>query len=159
MLLYHGSNVIVKNPVFVPQKKELDFGRGFYLTSDYSQAVRWAKTKTERNNIGNASVSTYEFDEEYASTLKVLQFNKPNRKWLRYVTANRKDIPHKDPWDIVIGPVANDRTAVAIGLYFRCAIDATSTIRMLLTYKLKDQYCIKTDMALKSITFIDGKIL
>ena len=159
MLLYHGSNVIVKNPAFVPQKKELDFGRGFYLTSDYAQAVRWAKTKTERYNSGNASVSIYEFDEEYANTLKVLLFDKPNRKWLRYVTANRKDMPLKDPWDIVIGPVANDRTAVAIGLYFRGTIDATATIRMLLTYKLKDQYCLKTAVALQSISFVDGKII
>ena len=159
MLLYHGSNVIVKNPAFVPQKRELAFGHGFYVTSDYAQAVRWAKTKTERYNTGNASVSIYEFDEEYANTLKLLLFNKPSRKWLRYVTANRKDMPHKDPWDIVIGPVANDRTAVAIGLYFRETIDATATIRMLLTYKLKDQNCIKTDRALKSITFVDGNIL
>ena len=86
-------------------------------------------------------------------------FNKTNRKWLRYVTANRKDIPNKDPWDIIIGPVANDRTAVAIGLYFRGAIEATATIRMLLTYRLKDQYSPKTDVALKSITFVDEKIL
>ena len=101
------------------KKKALDFGRGFYLTSDYAQATRWAKTKAERYSSGNASVSIYEFDEEYANMLKVLLFNKPNRKWLRYVTANRKDIPNKNPWDIVIGPVANDCTAVAIGLYFR----------------------------------------
>ena len=101
----------------------------------------------------------YEFDEEYANMLKVLLFNKPNRKWLRYITANRKYIPNKDPCDIIIGPVANDRTAVAIGLYFRIAIDATATIRMLLTYRLKDQYCIKIDVALKSIAFVDEKIL
>ena len=48
MLLYYGSNVIVKNPAFVPQKKALDFGRCFYLTSDYAQATWWAKTKAER---------------------------------------------------------------------------------------------------------------
>ena len=59
------------------KKKALDFGRGFYLTSDYAQATRWAKTKAERYSSGNASVSIYEFDEEYANMLKVLLFNKP----------------------------------------------------------------------------------
>lgn len=156
MLLYHGGNVIVQNSAFAPQKKELDFGCGFYLTSDYSQAMRWAKTKTARCKSGNASISTYKFNEEYARTLKVLTFAEPNRKWLRYVTAKRKNLPHKDPWDIVIGPVANDRTAVAIGLYFRGIIDTTSTIRMLLAYNFKDQYCMKTDAALQTLTFVEG---
>lgn len=34
MILYHGSNVEVTRPRLIPSKRLLDFGAGFYLTSD-----------------------------------------------------------------------------------------------------------------------------
>ena len=40
MILYHGSNVEVKNPKIIQSKRLLDFGTGFYLTSDYEQAKK-----------------------------------------------------------------------------------------------------------------------
>ena len=44
MTLYHGSNVEVLTPELLPSVRALDFGRGFYLTSDFDQAARWART-------------------------------------------------------------------------------------------------------------------
>ena len=38
MVLYHGSNIEVKEPKIIKSKRLLDFGTGFYLTSDYEQA-------------------------------------------------------------------------------------------------------------------------
>ena len=38
MILYHGSNVEVKEPKIIKTKRLLDFGTGFYLTSDFEQA-------------------------------------------------------------------------------------------------------------------------
>ena len=35
MILYHGSNVEVNDPKLIPTKRLLDFGAGFYLTSDF----------------------------------------------------------------------------------------------------------------------------
>ncbi|MBP5283396.1 MAG: DUF3990 domain-containing protein, partial [Treponema sp.] len=43
MLLYHGSNVEVLNPQILESDRRLDFGKGFYLTSSYEQAKRWAE--------------------------------------------------------------------------------------------------------------------
>ena len=34
MILYHGSNVEVKEPILLKVQRELDFGKGFYTTSD-----------------------------------------------------------------------------------------------------------------------------
>ena len=48
MLLYHGSNIMIKNPRIIISAKGLDFGSGFYLTSSYEQAERWARLKTNR---------------------------------------------------------------------------------------------------------------
>lgn len=42
MVLYHGSNVEVREPELIPSKRLLDFGAGFYLTSDFEQAKKWA---------------------------------------------------------------------------------------------------------------------
>lgn len=42
MKLYHSSNVIVEHPDTEHSRSYLDFGRGFYLTSLYEQAVRYA---------------------------------------------------------------------------------------------------------------------
>ena len=44
MTLYHGSNVEVPTPDLLPSVRALDFGRGFYLTSDFDQVARWART-------------------------------------------------------------------------------------------------------------------
>ena len=42
MILYHGSNVEVNEPKIIKSKRLLDFGTGFYLTSDFEQAKKWA---------------------------------------------------------------------------------------------------------------------
>ena len=46
MILYHGSNVIVKNPKILKANRTLDFGYGFYTTTSKEQALKWAKIKS-----------------------------------------------------------------------------------------------------------------
>lgn len=38
MYLYHSSNIKVVNPKIINSKRSLDFGKGFYLTTDLEQA-------------------------------------------------------------------------------------------------------------------------
>ena len=49
-ILYHGSNIVVKEPLASSSRKNLDFGPGFYTTSDFNQAVSWAKRKSKIEN-------------------------------------------------------------------------------------------------------------
>jgi len=42
MLLYHGSNVEIQKPDLKMSRKYLDFGAGFYLTSNNEQAIQFA---------------------------------------------------------------------------------------------------------------------
>lgn len=42
MILYHGTNIIVKKPHPVEQNRYLDFGFGFYTTSNLEQARNFA---------------------------------------------------------------------------------------------------------------------
>ena len=59
MILYHGSNIEVKNPQIIKSRKLLDFGAGFYLTSDYGQAKKWAVRTTDRRGEGSPVISVY----------------------------------------------------------------------------------------------------
>lgn len=90
MILYHGSNIVVEKPKILQPDRRLDFGTGFYLTSSYEQA-------------------------EILSSLKVLHFEGASVEWLKFVANNRNIESFADDSDIVIGPVANDRTMPVIG--------------------------------------------
>ena len=62
MLLYHGSNIQVSNPQILKSDRRLDFGKGFYLTSSFEQASRWAELTVKRRETGKEAVSVFEFD-------------------------------------------------------------------------------------------------
>ncbi len=158
MLLYHGSNIAVQNPKILESDRRLDFGTGFYLTSSLSQAERWAKITTERRKIGKATVSVFEIDENLFNTLKILHFEKADKNWLEYVSKNRKNLPiQNDDFDLIIGPVANDKTMPVISLYFSGIYDMEETIKRLLVQKLNDQYTFKTENSLAALKFAEAK--
>lgn len=60
MILYHGSNVEVRRPRVLTTNRSLDFGAGFYTTSNLDQAKRWARLQAQRRRSGSALVSVYE---------------------------------------------------------------------------------------------------
>ena len=66
MLLYQGSTDLVDKPEIRISDVYLDFGIGFYTTSSFEQAERWAMVKMRRKNVGFGYVSIYEFDIEKA---------------------------------------------------------------------------------------------
>ena len=158
MLLYHGSNITVSNPQILESDRRLDFGKGFYLTSSFEQAERWAALTVKRRGSGNATVSVFEFDDSASSDLKILHFTQAQKEWLEYVTMNRKNwiIPNDD-YDIVIGPVANDRTMPVISLYFAGIYDIEETIKRLMPQKLCDQYTFRTEKAVAKLKFLEIK--
>ncbi len=42
MILYHGSNAVVFKPRLIRQNRFLDFGFGFYTTTNRMQAIAFA---------------------------------------------------------------------------------------------------------------------
>ena len=159
MRLYHGSNVEVSKPRLMPRVRALDFGRAFYLTSDFEQASRWARTAVLRRGDGNAVVSIYEFGETAASALRTLRFEEPNAAWLKYVTRNRTGLADDTDYDIVAGPVANDNTMPVLNLYFKGAYSEEEAWRRLLPQRLKDQFALKSDAALAFLSFLEGRVV
>ena len=152
MILFHGSNIEVIRPKLLKRQRELDFGKGFYTTSDLEQATSWARRTARIRNIGKPIVTSYEVDDSALKAMSTLRFQEPDRAWLDYVTANRRGMAANDTWDIVIGPVANDQTFPTILLYLDGYLDADAAIRQLLPQKLKDQYVFKTKRAISLLS-------
>ena len=66
MILYHGSNVIVEQPKLIRQNRYLDFGFGFYTTTNRDQAVNFAQKVTDRRKTGAATLNIYSVEEVVA---------------------------------------------------------------------------------------------
>ena len=151
MILYHGSSVEVREPRLLKIQRDLDFGKGFYTTSDFDQASKWARRTALRLKQPRAFVSVYEADEEKLRSLRVLRFERPDAQWLRFVAANRKGAAPTEQWDLICGPVANDQTMPVLDLFLDGMYDEEETIKRLLPQKLKDQYTFKTPAALDAL--------
>ncbi len=60
MILYHGSTAAVAKPQILAPSRLLDFGEGFYATSNFEQALRWSNKVAERKEVSCATINTYE---------------------------------------------------------------------------------------------------
>ena len=156
MLLYHGSSMVVERPRIIEQMRGLDFGTGFYLTTDEKQAERFSEIVIKRKkNNGIATVNIYEFDMEAAeSNLVVRRFMSADSEWLRFVTENRLKTYKGNLFDVVIGAVANDTVMPAIQAFMGGFLNEEATLVALKTSKLVDQICLKSERALSMLRFI-----
>lgn len=62
MILYHGTNVVFDEIDLTKSKPNKDFGQGFYISREYTQAMDMAKTKVEQLESGSPTVLTFEAD-------------------------------------------------------------------------------------------------
>lgn len=156
MILYHGSNMEVKEPKLIPSKRLLDFGAGFYLTSDFEQAKKWAFRTTNHRETGIPTVSVFEMEQEAFEKLESLTFDAANKEWLRYIAANRTGKPTDGEYDVVIGPVANDQAIRTVNNYLKGYFPEEIAIQLLLPQKLKDQYVFRTEKSLTVLKFVEA---
>lgn len=157
MLLYHGSNVEVSEPRIIVTSRTLDFGAGFYTTSDLGQARRWAELQTRRRGSGSVTVSVFEYDGSASQRLSVRNFSGASAEWLDFVSENRKATFRGKKYDIAIGPVANDNTMPVISDYMSGAIDRETAIVLLRPQKLTDQYVFLTAAGLGFLHYVETR--
>lgn len=156
MKLYHGSTVAVRVPSLRPGRPNADFGKGFYTTSVMEQAVRWAHIKQERDAASRAVVSVYEFDESLLdhADLNIRRFTGADEVWLRFVTDCRKSRPHD--FDLVQGPVANDKVFTTVNLFESGLLTAEAAILQLKAYKTYDQLSFHTTRVIGDLRFVEA---
>lgn len=127
MILYHGSNIDIKEIDLNKSKVGKDFGCGFYLTPDKNQAYRMAEKKILIIGQGMPVLNKYEFDESLLQSysLNILKFDAYTKEWADFVLMNRRNLSHvpTHDYDIVIGPIANDSVGYQIRRYIEGIID------------------------------------
>lgn len=158
MILYHGSLEIVEKPEIRNSNRTLDYGTGFYTTTDFNQAQNWVLRRKPENSI-SGYVTIFEFDEEYLKNLKILWFDAPTEAWVDFVYSNRNLPNFEHDYDLVYGPVANDKVYAAFALYESGILDKQSLIKELKTYILVDQMLFHTSKSLIALRYKDFKVI
>jgi len=155
MTIYHGSDTPVKTPKILTSNRLLDFGEGFYTTSSFEQAQRWAKRVKEVKKSKEQIVSVYEFDADKAEKeLKIIKFDSPSHEWLQFISACRSGKETNLEYDIAMGPVANDNVYATIQLFETGLLSEAETIIRLKVEKIFDQILFHTEKALQYCTYL-----
>lgn len=154
MILYHGSYSHFEKIDLSKGRKFKDFGRGFYTTKLEDQAISWAKNMSARFGTASGFVSIYECDENSFNNFKYLKFEEPTEEWAYFIMNNRNDKftdfenqinNHRNQFDIVEGPVANDTIAVVLEQFMMNMKSGTALVEALEYKYLNHQISFHTE--------------
>lgn len=133
-------------------KRNCDFGIGFYMTSKFSQAVKWAKRKTKYELPFNPDVKpivlSYEFQDFSNVKMKIFEID---REYFQFVYKNRLELNVKSENNIhdfsaVFGPVLDGKVTylrTTLDGYFEGVNTLEETVDILLgKYQDDTQLCI-----------------
>lgn len=115
MRLYHGSTLDIQEISLSKSKPNKDFGQAFYLSPDEQQAWEMAQFRAEFEGK-SPIVNVYEFDETLFQQFRCMRFEEYTEDWAHFVYDHRTE-PHGrtlHDYDIVYGPIANDRIGAQI---------------------------------------------
>ena len=176
IILYHGSYCEVSAPDLDKCVAKKDFGKGFYLTSSKKQAESFVRLSVKK--AINAGIIGSEFSYGYVSAFRfsekehllVKTYETANTQWLHCIAGHRKSglftdvVKELEQYDVIIGKIANDATNLTlttymVGAYGQVGSQAADDIciGMLLPERLQDQFCFRTQKALKCLDFVKGE--
>ena len=153
MILYHGSNMNIDKIDLEMSRPNKDFGKGFYLSESEEQAMEMANFKSVLLG-GEPIVTKFEFDVEMMknSELSVKVFEEYSEEWADFVFANREG-REVEQYDIVYGPIANDKVGLQIRKLKDGSIDKTEFLNRLKYMKgITFQYYFGTEKAIKYLS-------
>ena len=151
--VYHGSDILVKEPKIIQPIRALDFGRGFYTTTNINQAKSFAKKVQDRNGSSESHISIYSLDIDIIEKLDVLFFEKPDKKWLDFVSANRNGAYSGKKYSAIYGPVANDTIFKTFIAYQNGILSEKETLKRLKIRSLYNQLVFSSEEALNCLSF------
>jgi hypothetical protein len=151
--IYHGSDTLVKEPKIIQPVRALDFGTGFYTTTNINQAISFSKIVKDRNGSNNSYISVYTLNIDLIRSKNALFFDKPDKKWLDFVSGNRNGTYDGHLYDIIYGPVANDTIFKTFIAYQNGILSEKETLKRLKIRDLYNQLVFTNEEALKCITY------
>ena len=156
MILYHGSNIAITQIDLSKSKPNKDFGQGFYLSDSEQQAIEMANYKASLFG-GNPIVTRFEFTEAVFSnnnSLRIKIFKDYSEEWADFVFANREGNPTQN-FDIVYGPIANDKVGLQIRKFKDGTIDKIELLNRLRYMKgITFQYYFGSEEAIRHLTIL-----
>ena len=153
MKLYHGSTIDIAKVDLALSKPNKDFGRAFYLSDDRQQALEMAQFRAEFEET-EPVVNVYEFDETLFQEFRYKRFEAYTEEWAHFVYDHRTE-PHGrtlHDYDIVYGPIANDRVGAQIARYKQGYITFDEFLRRIQYIKgITFQYAFCTQRAIDKL--------
>ena len=161
MILYHGSNVEIEEIDLRRGRRGKDFGQGFYLSSDPGQAQMMAERTVDREEMGEAILTRFEFDDSIlhkSSDVNVKVFEGYSKEWAEFIMMNRmnKTKEQAHDFDIVYGPIANDKVGLQISRYQLRYIPMDELIRQVSFIRPTFQYFFGTERAVALLKKVRG---
>lgn len=118
MILYHGTTVDIEHIDLSKSRPNKDFGRAFYLSTEETQAMEMAQFKAAFEDA-SPIVNVYEFDEALFEQFRCKRFEEYTTEWAHFVYDHRTEPNSRTlhDFDIVYGPIANDRIGAQIARF------------------------------------------
>ncbi len=167
--IYHGSTVVVGNPIYGHGRIDNDYGRGFYCTEDSELAREWASIDENGGFLNKYSIDT--------DNLNIIKLEPPEfhiLNWLAILLTNRRIrysspiekrgaeyiisnyMPSISNVDILIGYRADD----SYFSFSRAFLSNTITLEQL-SYAMKygdlgEQFVLMSEKAFNNVRFIEA---
>jgi len=153
MILYHGSDIEVKNPDLIHSRNNVDFGIGFYTTPLYEQAQKWCRKYKGRGKA--AVISVFSLDDRAFDIYRTQKFDSYSEAWLDFILICRVGKDTSD-YDIVMGGVANDKVFNTVELYFEGLINREEALGRLRYEKPNYQVAIRSQEVIDRFLKFEG---
>ena len=147
MIVYHGAVETVQKPDVLHSYRNLDFGKGFYVTSVKEQAERWALRKADLIKGAKAIMNEYTLLEDWTGFV-VKDFSEDMDEWIDFVFACRDGNSGYKKFDIIKGKVANDKVYRVVNFYKSGIWDKERAIHEMKAYKTYDQIAFISQKAI-----------
>lgn len=148
--LYHGTNKEFETIDLSFAKGFKDFGKGFYLTSSFSQAQKWAQKKGNREE--KAYIYCYDVKITKNTDVKILELLSYDKEWVDFIAKSRMD-GYETDYDIIYDRIADNQyqdISEALMKYADNEITVDEVIEKIKWSNPKaDQFCFKSQKALE----------
>ena len=158
MRVYHGSYIRIEKIDLLRCRPHRDFGRGFYVTKIRHHAEKWS-INVARHHKTQGIITEFDYKENAftKSICKIKHFETYNEEWLDFVVMNR-DENNPEPahdYDIVEGPVANDKVQNKIDEFLEGKISKADFLEELKYHEETHQICFCTLNSLQTLDYVD----
>ncbi len=162
LTLYHGSKEGINGPIAPVSRQQCDFGQGFYMGTDKSQALtlicdrKAAKLYTLKLDLKGLKILDIGVGIDWAL---LLAYNRGKMEPFRNEPIYKRISEMADGCDMAVGYIADDRMFIVLDRFFGGEITDEALIKSLSALKLGKQYVALTEKACRQIEITDIKTL